>query len=139
MKAKHSRENALLASPLVLFLLALLGFPTLLSIVYGFSTTTFETLSAPQFSGFTNFRDVLSDPDVLGKPIGQDIALGRPSSARELGLDGAIFHFEGLVAGAIAAIPECAGAPRLRALVRMESERLVPSRWCEDAHRRALA
>ena len=62
MKAKHSRENALLASPLVLFLLALLGFPTLLSIVYGFSTTTFETLSAPQYSGLTNFRDVLSDP-----------------------------------------------------------------------------
>ena len=86
-----------------------------------------------------DIRDVLSDPEVLGKPIGQDIALGRPSSARELGLDGAIFHFEGLVAGAIAAIPECAGAPRLRALVRMESERLVPSRWCEDAHRRALA
>jgi len=86
-----------------------------------------------------DIRDVLSDPQVLGKPIGQDIALGRPSSARELGLDGAIFHFESLVAGAIAAIPNCAGAARLRALVRLESERLVPSTWCADAHRRALA
>jgi geranylgeranyl diphosphate synthase type II len=86
-----------------------------------------------------DIRDVLSDPTVLGKPTGQDIALDRPSSARELGLDGAIFHFESLVAGAIEAIPECAGAPRLRALVRMESERLVPRVWCEDARRRALA
>jgi geranylgeranyl diphosphate synthase type II len=84
-----------------------------------------------------DIRDVLSDPDVLGKPIGQDVLLGRPSSARELGLDGAIFHFESLVAQAIAAIPECAGAPRLRALVWMESERLVPRAWCEDAARRA--
>jgi geranylgeranyl diphosphate synthase type II len=80
-----------------------------------------------------DIRDVLSDPAVLGKPIGQDVLLGRPSSARELGLDGAIFHFQSLVAQAIAAIPDCAGAPRLRALVWMESERLVPRAWCEDA------
>jgi geranylgeranyl diphosphate synthase type II len=86
-----------------------------------------------------DIRDVLSDPYVLGKPIGQDVLLGRPSAARELGLDGAIFHFESLVAQAIAAIPDCAGAPRLRALVWMESERLVPKAWCEDAARRAMA
>ncbi|HMS81469.1 MAG TPA: polyprenyl synthetase family protein [Burkholderiaceae bacterium] len=86
-----------------------------------------------------DIRDVLSDPDVLGKPIGQDVLLGRPSAARELGLDGAIFHFQSLVAQAIAAIPDCAGASRLRALVWMESERLVPKAWCEDAARRALA
>ncbi|MFM1987350.1 MAG: geranylgeranyl pyrophosphate synthetase CrtE [Pseudomonadota bacterium] len=84
-----------------------------------------------------DIRDVLSDPEVLGKPIGQDVLLGRPSAARELGLDGAIFHFESLVAQAIAAIPDCAGASRLRALVWMESERLVPKAWCEDAARRA--
>ena len=85
-----------------------------------------------------DIRDVLSDPAVLGKPIGQDVLLGRPSSARELGLDGAIFHFESLVAQAIAAIPDCAGAPRLRALVWMESERLVPRAWCEDAAARRV-
>jgi geranylgeranyl diphosphate synthase type II len=84
-----------------------------------------------------DIRDVLSDPAVLGKPIGQDVALGRPSAARQLGLDGAIFHFQALVQGAIDAVPECAGAPHLRALVRMESERLVPRVWCEDAARRA--
>jgi geranylgeranyl diphosphate synthase type II len=86
-----------------------------------------------------DIRDVLSDPAVLGKPIGQDAALGRPSAAQELGLGGAIRHFESLVQGAIDAIPACAGAPRLRALVRMESERLVPKSMCEDAARRVAA
>jgi hypothetical protein len=86
-----------------------------------------------------DIRDVLSDPAVLGKPIGQDAALGRPSAAHQLGLGGAIRHFESLVQGAIDAIPACAGAPRLRALVRMESERLVPKSMCEDAARRVAA
>ena len=62
MPTKTRRENAILASPMVLFLLAILGFPAVLSIVYGFSETTFETLTRPEFSGLTNFADVLSDP-----------------------------------------------------------------------------
>ena len=86
-----------------------------------------------------DIRDVLSEPDVLGKPVGQDAALGRPSAAHQLGLDGAIRHFDGLVAGAIAAVPECPGAPLLRAMVRAESERLVPRAWCEDVARRVAA
>ncbi|MCX7272432.1 MAG: polyprenyl synthetase family protein [Burkholderiales bacterium] len=86
-----------------------------------------------------DIRDVLSDPAMLGKPVGQDASLGRPSAANQLGLDGAIRHFESLVAGAIEAIPECAGASRLRALVRMESERLVPKAWCDDVARRVVA
>jgi hypothetical protein len=86
-----------------------------------------------------DIRDVLADPAVLGKPVGQDASHGRPSAAHQLGLTGAIQYFEGLVAGALAAIPECAGAPALRALVRMESERLVPKAWCEDAARRVAA
>jgi geranylgeranyl diphosphate synthase type II len=86
-----------------------------------------------------DIRDVLSDPAVLGKPIGQDAILGRPSAAHELGLDGAIRHFDQLVAGAIEAVPACLGAPALRALVRAESERLVPRAWCEQVTRRVAA
>jgi multiple sugar transport system permease protein len=41
--------------------LVLLGFPVVLSLVYGFSETTFQTLRSPQFNGLTNFRDALSD------------------------------------------------------------------------------
>ena len=73
-----------------------------------------------------DIRDVIADPEHLGKPIGQDVALGRPSVATEQGLDAAMRIFQRLVAGAISAVPECRGAPMLRALVRAESERLVP-------------
>lgn len=47
---------------MVLFLLALLGFPVVASIVYALSSTTFETLWAPEFAGLANFRTVLADP-----------------------------------------------------------------------------
>jgi geranylgeranyl diphosphate synthase type II len=73
-----------------------------------------------------DIRDVIASPDHIGKPVGRDMALGRPSVAIEQGLDGAVLHFERLVAGAADAIPDCRGAPLLRALVHAESERLVP-------------
>jgi geranylgeranyl diphosphate synthase type II len=79
-----------------------------------------------------DIRDVVGDPRVLGKPIGRDVALLRPSAASELGLDGAIAHFDRLVANAIAAVPDCAGAEALRAMVRQESERLVPKALPDD-------
>jgi geranylgeranyl diphosphate synthase, type II len=74
-------------------------------------------------------RDVMADPSLLGKPIGRDVALGRPSSASEHGLSGAIQHFDRLVACAIEAVPPCRGAASLRELVRLEAERLVPKAW----------
>ncbi|MGE4241278.1 polyprenyl synthetase family protein [Ramlibacter sp.] len=73
-----------------------------------------------------DIRDVVADPQLLGKPVGRDAALGRPSAAAALGLGGALDHFNQLIANASASIPECDGAAQLRELVRMESERLVP-------------
>lgn len=73
-----------------------------------------------------DIRDVAADPDLLGKPMGRDAALCRPSAAGQLGLDGAVQLFDALVERAIAAIPPCPGAAQLRALVRAEAERLVP-------------
>jgi geranylgeranyl diphosphate synthase type II len=73
-----------------------------------------------------DIRDVIASPEYLGKPIGRDIALGRPSVATDLGLDSAVRVFDRLVAAAADAIPDCRGAPMLRALVWAESERLVP-------------
>ncbi len=75
-----------------------------------------------------DIRDVASDPDTLGKPVGQDVALCRPSAAANLGLQGAMTHFHALLSRAIAAIPDCAGAGALRALVRAEADRLLPHR-----------
>lgn len=82
-----------------------------------------------------DIRDVVSDPAQLGKPTGQDVALCRPSAARELGLEGAVHHFDRLVAAAIGSIPECPGASQMRALVRMEAERLVPKAMTEEVVR----
>ena len=82
-----------------------------------------------------DIRDVAGDPRVLGKPVGRDAALLRPSAASELGLEGAIQHFDALVLRAIDAIPPCPGAAGLRALVRMESERLVPKTMAEELAR----
>ena len=78
-----------------------------------------------------DIRDVAADPELLGKPVGQDVALGRPSAAIELGLSGAIEHFKRLIDNASASIPDCPGAAQLRALVQMESERLVPLSMAE--------
>jgi geranylgeranyl diphosphate synthase type II len=77
-------------------------------------------------------RDVVATTQALGKPAGRDRDLSRPSSASELGLGGAIEYFDRLVARSIEAIPDCDGAPLLRAMVRAESERLVPQHSVRD-------
>ena len=73
-----------------------------------------------------DIRDVALDSEALGKPAGQDATHGRPSSAAELGLSGAIQLFDRLIAFASTSIPSCRGSAQLRTLVRMEAKRLVP-------------
>ncbi len=82
-----------------------------------------------------DIRDAAADPEMIGKPTGRDVALGRPSVARELGVREAIRRFEQLVASTAASIPECRGAAQLRTLVRVESERLLPKAWSERLER----
>jgi geranylgeranyl diphosphate synthase type II len=73
-----------------------------------------------------DIRDVAGNADDLGKPIGRDVALGRPSAARELGINGAIARLDYLVDGALASIPVCPGAAELRSLIRQEADGLLP-------------
>ena len=73
-----------------------------------------------------DIRDVLADAQMLGKPAGRDAQLGRPSAAAELGLSGAIEHFEALIAGAIDAVPAVPGAVQFSHLIHREAERLLP-------------
>lgn len=73
-----------------------------------------------------DIRDVVSDATELGKPTGQDAALGRPSAALQLGIPGAVERLEHLAADAMASIPDCPGAAPLRALIRLEVLRLLP-------------
>jgi geranylgeranyl diphosphate synthase, type II len=74
-----------------------------------------------------DLRDVAGDTGSLGKPTGRDKVLGRPNLVNEMGLAGALDHFEQLVDRAASSVPEVKQAPVLRALLRTEAERLVPA------------
>jgi len=77
--------------------------------------------------------DAVAQPEDLGKPIGQDAALLRPSAVTEMGLKGALAHLEKLVAEATEAIPECEGADALRDLVVAQASRLTPKQLARSA------
>ena len=61
-----------------------------------------------------DIRDVARMTEEIGKPVGRDVALGRPSAVSELGLDGALDRLHELVREAIDAIPPCPGGAELR-------------------------
>jgi geranylgeranyl diphosphate synthase type II len=73
-----------------------------------------------------DIRDVLGQAELLGKPTGQDVLNGRPSSASSLGLCGAVHYFEGLMDKAVASVPLCTCRELMQDMVRREAERLVP-------------
>lgn len=80
-----------------------------------------------------DIRDVAADAAELGKPTGQDAALGRPNAVAELGLDGAIGRLERLLHEAVDSIPECDGGDELRDLVLLQAKRLVPKSLARSA------
>jgi len=78
-----------------------------------------------------DIRDVALDASAMGKPGGQDLALGRPSIARELGLEGALAEFHRLVQATLLTVPTCPGAAQFRQMIRHEADRLVPPHLVE--------
>ena len=62
-------------------------------------------------------RDFMGQADLLGKPVGQDAQHDRPNAIANLGLSGAISHFESLIQAASDSIPEGPNAEAMRALV----------------------
>jgi geranylgeranyl diphosphate synthase, type II len=78
-----------------------------------------------------DIRDAAAESEEIGKPVGRDLALGRPNVVAELGLVGAIRHLENLIGEAIAAIPACPGAAELEALVLLEAKRLMPKKLAQ--------
>jgi geranylgeranyl diphosphate synthase type II len=80
-----------------------------------------------------DLRDAVCDAAALGKPVGRDVALGRPSAVGEFGIAGAIARLESLVAGALDSMPACAGRAELRAHVLAEAARLVPRQLARPA------
>jgi geranylgeranyl diphosphate synthase type II len=80
-----------------------------------------------------DIRDAAADEDEIGKPVGQDIAHGRPSAVAAFGLDGAVQHLHQLVREAIDAMPPCINGAELRALMLSEARRLVPAKLAQFA------
>ena len=58
----------------------------------------------------------------------QDEVLGRMSSAKELGLSGAVEYFDFLINKAVSFIPNCERDDYLKKLIKKESQRLVPKK-----------
>jgi geranylgeranyl diphosphate synthase type II len=56
-----------------------------------------------------DLKDALSTPDRLGKPVGRDHALGRPSAVASLGVEGAAQRLRALFDEAEASVPLCPG------------------------------
>ncbi len=73
-----------------------------------------------------DIRDVLASSEETGKTGGRDAALGRPSAVGQWGLAGSLQRFEELVAQAIESIPPLPAAQVLKALIRLEAQRLLP-------------
>lgn len=73
-----------------------------------------------------DLADALGEPCDMGKPVGQDAALQRPSAAGELGVDGAFARLNALRAEALSALPDVPGRARIAMWLNDAVERLLP-------------
>lgn len=80
-----------------------------------------------------DLRDVAASAQEVGKPVGRDALLNRPSAAGELGIDGAIGRLKGLVQGAIDAIPPCPGRDQLAEVLVAEARHIMPKDLAQRA------
>ncbi|WP_299438599.1 polyprenyl synthetase family protein [uncultured Rhodospira sp.] len=102
----------------------------------GHGTPAWRTLGARLGEAYQvadDLRDVAADPEILGKPVGQDAALGRPNAVAQLGVPGAIARLKGLVTEAVDSIPECPGREALRTLILEETGRFIPASLAREA------
>ncbi|HSO82532.1 polyprenyl synthetase family protein [Thiocapsa sp.] len=80
-----------------------------------------------------DLRDVAASAQEVGKPVGRDAVLNRPSAAGELGVDGAVALLRGLVKDAIDAIPPCPGSAQLAGVLMSESRHIMPKGLADRA------
>ena len=72
-----------------------------------------------------DLMDAGGNAEALGKPVGQDVCLDRPSAVRELGVAGAQDRLELLICEALESIPACPHRDHLCAAIREETSRLA--------------
>ncbi len=80
-----------------------------------------------------DIHDLLSKSEDIGKPSGQDAALGRPSATAELGISGATERLQLLLSEAATSIPQCPGAVELRGVIMAASKAFVPKGLAQRA------
>lgn len=86
----------------------------------------FGELIGEAFQVADDISDAAARPEMIGKPVGQDAAFGRPNAARELGIGGALSKLDDLAGRAVAAIPSCPGETALKGLVLKETRSFLP-------------
>lgn len=86
----------------------------------------FGALLGEAYQVADDIRDVASTASELGKPVGRDAALGRPSACAEMGIDGAKKHLDRLIERALDKMPSCPGAEDLKSQVRQQVRWFVP-------------
>lgn len=75
-----------------------------------------------------DIADVVGSAARLGKPVGQDARLERPSAAQALGVQGAYARLDALLGQLVEAVPPCPGRTGLRAWIEGLCARLLPVR-----------
>ncbi len=70
--------------------------------------------------------DVVGNASEIGKPVGRDVELGRPSAVATFGLSGAIGLLKKLVIEATESIPACVGSDALRVTILAQANSLLP-------------
>lgn len=80
-----------------------------------------------------DLRDAVAEAADIGKPVRQDHVHHRPNAVETLGSGATLARLQGLVAGAIDAIPDCPGADELVSLIKNEAKRLVPKELAHAA------
>jgi geranylgeranyl diphosphate synthase type II len=80
-----------------------------------------------------DLRDALLTEEELGKPVLQDVIHDRPNAVNLLGVRGAVDKLQAILHGAVNAIPDCPGKPRLTKIVEAQASRLVPKPFLEAA------
>jgi geranylgeranyl diphosphate synthase type II len=78
-----------------------------------------------------DLRDSLDDEASLGKPVGQDMAHGRPNVCMSIGIEGALARLRSLLDQAIEVIPSCPAPERVLGWVEGFGTRMME---CGDFH-----
>ena len=69
--------------------------------------------------------DRFGDPDVIGKPVGQDAANDRPNVVSAMGVGGATEYLAKVIDDVVGSVPDCPGKQALSGLIRDEATSIM--------------